>query len=79
MAAQLKQKTHKVADIEIGNGYTLQVVRDYTRKQFPFLVYVAYYDAGWKRRKINEFGDMVTAMRYMTGVVEGRVRLCIAD
>lgn len=75
MAAELKQKTHKVAEIEMGNGYALQVVRDYTRKQFPFLVYVAYWDAGWHKRKINEFGEMVTAMRYMTGIIEGRVRL----
>ena len=75
MAAQLKQKTHKVAEIETGNGFDLQIVRDYTRKEFPFLVYFAYYDTGWHKRKINEFHDMVSAMRYAVYVIEGRVRI----
>lgn len=70
MAAQLEHKTHKVAEAEIGHGYTLQVIRDYTRKKKPLLMYVAYYDGGWRRRKLLEFDKLETALRHMARVVE---------
>ena len=77
MAAQLEHKTHKVADVEVGNGYTLQVVRDYTRMKKPLLVYVAYWDRGWKRRKVDEFDSMVDALKYMVTIVAGGKDWCV--
>ena len=71
MAAQLEHKTHKVAETEIGNGRTLQVIRDYTRKEKPLLVYEAYYDGGWRRRKVAEFDNIGTALRCLARIAEG--------
>jgi hypothetical protein len=77
MAAGLKNRTHKCAEIEIGNGYVLQVVRDYEKPRYALTVYVAYYRDGMHKRKINEFNDMPSAMRYMTGIIAGQIRLPI--
>ena len=68
-----EQRTFKVADIQTGRGFDLVVILDKKAKTFPLKVYKSYYSNGYHKIKINEFGDMVTAMRYMTHIISGGI------
>ena len=75
------QKTTKIAEINSLRGFDLIVVFERKPQQFPLKVYKKWYEYtgpdsfGWHRKKINEFWDMVTAMRYMTGVISGQIKV----
>ena len=70
------QKTAKIAEIQTGRGFDVVVILD--RKEgvkYPLKVYKKQYQymRGWSRKKINEFGDMVTTLRYIEGIVSGQI------
>ena len=69
----MAQQTTKIADINTLRGFDLVVIFERKPQPFPLKVYKQWYDCGWHRKKVNQFGDMVTAMRYMTGVIAGQV------
>ena len=71
----MAQKTIKIADIQSFHAFDLVVILDRTAQQNPLKVYKKWFDAGWHRKKINEFSDMVTAMRYMTGIIQGQIKV----
>ena len=74
-----KRKTQKIAEIQTGRGFDLIVIKDLTGSKYPLKVYKHWYEYhgdrcyGWHKKKLHEFGDMVTAMRYMTGVISGQI------
>ena len=74
-----ERKTMKIASIQTGRGFDLTVINDLTGNKYPLKVYKHWYeyhgdrDYGWHKKKLNEFGDMVTAMRYMTEVISGQI------
>lgn len=74
-----ERKTMKIASIKTGRGFDLTVIKDLTGSKYPLKVYKHWYeyhgdrDYGWHKKKLNEFGDMVTAMRYMTEVISGQI------
>ena len=54
MAAGLKQKTHKVLDIEV-EGFKVVCVVHYEQATNPFHLYVKWYDGGWKLKQVARY------------------------
>jgi len=70
------QKTAKIADIQTGHGFDIVVILDRREGiKFPLKVYKTFYEGGWRKKKVNEFGDMVTTLRYITGIVSGQIKV----
>lgn len=67
------QKTVKVGEIQTGRGFDLVVILDRTASQYPLKLYKKFYDGGWRRKKVNEFDNLVTTMQYMTAIIAGQI------
>ena len=54
----------KIADISFA-GAAYQVVHDTGCKRNPYKVYRKWYDNGWHRKKLTEWGDFPDAMQFL--------------
>lgn len=61
MAAGLKQKTHKVLDIEV-EGFKVVRVVHYEQAINPFHLYVKWYDGGWKLKQVSRYQNFFSVV-----------------
>jgi hypothetical protein len=64
MAAVLKQKTHKVLDIEV-EGFKVVCVVHYEQATNPFHLYVKWYDGGWKLKQVARYGNFISVIEHI--------------
>jgi hypothetical protein len=61
MAASLKQKTHKVLDIEV-EGFNIVCVVHYEQATNPFHLYVKWYDGKWCLKQLARYQNFFSVV-----------------
>jgi hypothetical protein len=64
MAAGLKQKTHKVFELE-AEGYYLTCIVHYDQMTNPYHLYVSWYDGGKKLKQLARYGNLVSVIEHV--------------
>lgn len=63
-------KQRKVVEIN-DNGFRFKVIRDYTKQFNQYKVFRVWYDNGLHQKKLIEYGDLLSAMYWITDEMRG--------
>jgi len=64
MAAGLKQKTHKVLDIEV-EGFNVVCVVHYEQMKDPYHLYVKWYDGAYHLKQVARYGNFISVVDHI--------------
>lgn len=63
-------KTRKIMEMNDRNNHYICIL-DTTAKHNPYKIYRKWYDDGWHRKKVNEYGDFQSVLWYILQTVYG--------
>lgn len=61
-------KTRKIMEMNDMNNHYICIL-DTTAKRNPYKIYRKWYDDGWHRKKVNEYGDFQSVLWYILQTV----------
>lgn len=64
MAAGLKQKTHKVLDIEV-EGFNLVCIVHYEQERNPYHLYIKWYDGKLNLKQLARYGNFISVVDHI--------------
>lgn len=57
--------------MEMSDKHTYVVIKDDSAKFNPYKVYNKWYDGGWHRKKLTEYGDLQSVLWYLLQIEYG--------